>query len=87
MNGEIYNVGDSKMNYSKEDVCKALQKKIDFYLHFADTGKDIDQRNYMVDYSKIRTAGFRCMISLSQGLDEMIKAADIVEIKNPYSNV
>ncbi len=87
MNGEIYNVGDSKMNYSKEYVCASLLKKVDFYLHFADTGKDIDQRNYMVDYSKIRATGFRCKVGLHEGLDEMIKAADIVEFKNPYSNV
>lgn len=87
MDGEIYNVGDDKMNYSKEDVCRLLQKKFDYYLHFADTGKDIDQRDYMVDYSKIRKTGFRCTVDLNAGVDEIIKAADIIEIRNPYSNV
>jgi len=87
MNGEIYNVGDDKMNYSKEYVCKTLQKKIDYYLHFADTGKDIDQRDYMVDYRKIRATGFRCKIDLNEGIDEMLRAADTIEIKTPYSNV
>ncbi len=87
MNGEIYNVGDEKLNFSKEDICLALQKKLDYYLHFADTGKDIDQRNYMVDYSKIQSTGFRCKVGLAEGIEEMIKAAEVIEIKNPYSNV
>lgn len=87
MNGQIYNVGDDKLNFSKEDVCRALQKKFDYYLHFADTGRDIDQRNYMVDYSKIHATGFYCEIGLEEGMDEIIKASQVIEIKNPYSNV
>ncbi len=87
MNGQIYNVGDDKLNFSKENVCRALQKKFDYYLHFADTGRDIDQRNYMVDYSKIHATGFYCEIGLEEGMDEIIKASQVIEIKNPYSNV
>jgi len=87
MNGEIYNVGDESLNFSKEDVAKALLKQTDYYLHFADSGKDIDQRNYIVDYSKIRATGFKCKISLQEGLRELTSAVEVVEIKNPYSNV
>jgi nucleoside-diphosphate-sugar epimerase len=87
MRNEVYNVGDESMNFSKEGVAKELLKLTDYYLHFADAGKDIDQRNYIVDYSKIRSTGFRCQVSLKQGLSELIKAMQIIEIKNPYSNV
>jgi nucleoside-diphosphate-sugar epimerase len=87
MKGQVYNVGDEKLNFSKEDVAKMLLKLTDYYLHFADAGKDIDQRNYIVDYSKIRATGFTCKVGLKDGLAELVKAMDVVEIKNPYSNV
>lgn len=87
MNREIYNVGDEESNISKEEVCRILQKYVDFYLHFVEVGYDIDQRNYIVDYSKIKKAGFKPTISVDEGIKELIKTADIIEIKNPYSNV
>jgi nucleoside-diphosphate-sugar epimerase len=87
MNGEVYNVGDNSMNFSKEQVCLAIQKKVDYYLHFADAGKDFDQRDYMVSYDKIQKTGFNCTVSLDQGIDELIKASSVIEIKNPYTNV
>lgn len=87
MNGEIYNVGDDNLNFSKEDVCLLLLKKVNYYLHFADAGKDIDQRNYIVDYRKIRSTGFNCTVSLEEGVEEMVKAMEVIDIKNPYANV
>jgi len=86
MDGEIYNVGDDSINFSKEDVCTMLLKKVKYYLHFADSGKDLDQRDYMVDYNKIRKTGFTCIVGLEEGMDELIKAAEVIEIKHPYSN-
>jgi nucleoside-diphosphate-sugar epimerase len=87
MNGEIYNVGDNNLNHSKEEVCRMILKKRDYYLHFADAGKDLDQRDYMVSYEKIMKTGFRCTISMEEGIDEMLKAAEVIEVKNPYTNV
>jgi len=49
---QVYNVGDNGMNYSKEDIALILKKYKDYYLHFADSGKDEDQRNYEVSYKK-----------------------------------
>lgn len=87
MNKEIYNVGDSRLNISKEGVCRLLQKHVEFYLHFVEVGHDIDQRDYMVDYSKIEKAGYKTTISIERGIQEMIKVCNLIEIKNPYSNV
>ena len=86
MDREIYNVGDQDLNYSKEDVCLLLLKKFPFYLHFADTGKDMDQRDYMVDYSKIAKTGFRCKVGLEEGVDELIKVSKVLDIVHPYGN-
>lgn len=87
MKGEIYNVGDNSMNCSKEDLAKMIREKVDYYLHFADVGHDIDQRDYMVSYEKISSLGFRTTITLQEGIDELIKAAEALEVRNSYSNV
>lgn len=87
MNKEIYNVGDDRLNISKEKVCRLLQKYVDFYLHFVEVGHDIDQRDYMVDYSKIKKVGYKTTTTIEAGIQEIIKACRIIEIKNPYSNV
>lgn len=86
MIGQTYNVGDESMNAKKEDVVNILLQKLEFILNFTDSGSDADQRNYEVDYSKIKRLGFKTDISIEQGIDEMIKAFKVVTIKNPYSN-
>ena len=87
MNDEVYNVGDNAQNFSKEQICFMIREKIEYYLHFAEIGKDLDQRNYMVSYKKISDLGFQCYTSVSEGIDELLKVADVVEIKSPFSNV
>jgi len=86
MRGEIYNVGDERMNISKEEVCLLLRKKVDFYLHFADIGHDVDQRDYVVSYDKLNKLGFNTTISIEEGIDELLRAADVIEVNNPYTN-
>ena len=86
MRGEIYNVGDNAMNYSKEAICNQIRKKVDYYLHFADIGHDLDQRDYVVSYDKIHNLGYKTTVSMEQGIDELINVSKIIEIQNPHYN-
>lgn len=86
MRGEIYNTGSNDMNYSKEDICLLIKNKVDYYLHFADVGHDFDQRDYQVSYDKIHNLGFRSEVSMVDGIDELIRVAEIIETYNPYYN-
>ena len=87
MEGEIYNVGDESLNISKEKVARLLLKYVDYHLHFVPDGHDIDQRDYVVDYSKIKKLGCRTEIGLEDGVKELIKACEVIEVKNSYCNV
>lgn len=87
MRDNAYNIGSESMNYSKEDVALKIRERIDFYLHFADVGRDEDQRNYEVSYEKIRRLGFSTTIGLEAGIDELIHALQVIEVKNEFSNV
>ena len=86
MRGEIYNVGSNDMNYSKEAVATMIKGKIEYYLHFADVGHDIDQRDYMVSYDKLHGVGFVPSVSMEQGINELIKMSEAIEIQNPHYN-
>ena len=87
LKNEIFNVGSDKQNLSKQDIAEILKKKIDFYLHYAEIGKDEDQRNYEVSYEKIKSKGFVPKISINQGIDELIKTSRLLNIYNKYSNI
>ncbi len=87
MKGQTYNVGHETMNHTKEDIVNKIRARIKFYLHFAEFAKDQDQRDYEVDYSKIRATGFETSVTMDEGLRELIDAFKIVSIPNPYSNI
>lgn len=74
MHDQVFNVGDEQMNYTKREVAEAIKAKMDYYLHFAEIGQDMDQRDYEVSYQKIHGLGFYTEIDLDRGLDELIKA-------------
>lgn len=87
MRGEVYNVGSEDMNSSKADVCELIRRKLDFYLHYAEVGADADKRNYVVSYKKIKALGYRTTIGLEQGVDDLIRGLQLIDIRNPFSNV
>ncbi|HJN72771.1 MAG TPA: SDR family oxidoreductase [Myxococcota bacterium] len=87
MKNNVYNVGDDSMNFTKEDIVMKLREKLDFMVHFAAIGEDADKRDYEVSYEKIRTVGFRTVIDMEQGMDELIAGLSLLEFRKPYSNV
>ena len=87
LKGQIYNVGLSEANISKNELCKIIQKQVpDFIFIDAPVGNDPDQRNYIVSNDKIERAGFKALISLDEGISELIKG--YIMIKNSrYGNI
>ena len=83
----IYNIGSNGLNFSKYEIAQLIKKKIEFYLHYADFGKDEDQRNYVVDYSKAEKAGFNSKITIDEGIDELIEVCKNIKYISQYSNV
>lgn len=83
---QVFNVGSETMNFTKEELVKKIRERLSFYVHFAEVGKDEDQRNYEVSYKKFADKGFQTTIAFEDGLDEVIGALRLVDVKNPYSN-
>ena len=87
MKNDVFNAGSEEMNYSKQDIALKIQEKVPYYLHFADVGKDEDQRNYEVSYEKIRKLGLKTKIDVDCGISELIRAYSVIDAKSEYSNV
>ncbi len=87
MKDEVYNVGSEGLNYTKEEVARAIQRKVDYQIYFADIGADPDRRDYAVSYAKIRKAGFEPAIGLDEGIDELVGGYAMITVRNPYANV
>jgi nucleoside-diphosphate-sugar epimerase len=71
--GEIFNLGDSHMNYQLSEVAQKLQGV------FPNTNvqhmENSDRRNYRVSFDKIRRQlGFQCSVSLEDGIRELCRA-------------
>ena len=84
---DVYNVGHDSLNYTKEDIVRLLEERVKFMVYFAEFGRDEDQRDYEVDYSRIRSTGFETTIGIEQGLSELVRGLPLLPIANPYSNV
>jgi hypothetical protein len=46
----------------------------------------MDQRDYVVSYDKLKGVGFHTVISMEEGIMELVKAAHLIEIHNPHYN-
>lgn len=87
MAGQVYNVGSETMNLTKGEVCEIIKRHIDYYLHIASVGEDADKRNYVVSYEKIRSAGYQTTIGIEEGIEEIRRGLEVLDVKNQYANV
>jgi nucleoside-diphosphate-sugar epimerase len=72
--GQIFNVGLSSANISKLELCKKIKEIVPKFTYLeSELGKDPDQRNYIVSNAKIEKFGFRPMMQLEDGLQELVK--------------
>lgn len=86
MAGGAFNVGDNTMNYTKKEVALRIRNYVDYYLHEADIGEDLDKRDYEVSYEKINALGYRAEIYLDDGIRELIKVLRHVAVTNEWRN-
>lgn len=88
MKNEIYNVGHESMNCTKLELARCIRNFVDeFYLAIAENGHDEDQRNYEVNYAKLRATGFMPEVSLDAGISELVNLFKYLRVNNPYANV
>lgn len=87
MKNQIFNVGLSDANLSKEELCKRIKKIIPQFSYFEDSlQEDPDKRNYIVSNDKIESTGFRADWSIDAGIEELIKGFKMINNRK-YGNI
>lgn len=87
MKSEIYNVGLSDANVSKAELCQRIALQVPGFTFLeAPTGRDPDQRNYIVSNAKIEATGYRPEFSLDRGIGELVKGFTMLR-NSIYGNV
>ena len=84
--GQIFNVGVQEMNYSKREIARIIQEYTTYYLHEADIGHDVDQRDYVVNYTKIKELGLRASVSIDESILRMIRILGMFEESSVFRN-
>ncbi|MBU0468364.1 MAG: NAD(P)-dependent oxidoreductase [Candidatus Omnitrophica bacterium] len=87
MKNEPYNVGLSDANLSKLELCEEIKKHVsEFYFVESNIGEDPDKRDYVVSNEKIEKTGFKREVSLSDGIQELVKGYNIIK-RSQYANI
>lgn len=87
MKGKPYNVGLSDANLSKAELCQCIQKHLPKFTYLeSEIGEDPDKRDYIVSNERIESTGWQAKYSLDDGIEELIKAYQIIR-NNQYANV
>lgn len=81
---QVYNCGDNKLNWSKRKVAEYIADKTGCIVNYNDFNKDPDARDYEVSYEKINAEGFKCLRSIEEGIDELIKVTPLLKIRHNY---
>jgi nucleoside-diphosphate-sugar epimerase len=72
MKGNIYNMGQDDLNYTKKEIAEEIKKYIKFEI-IDSSIKDKDIRHFLVDFSKAKKLGYRCVFTLDDGIRDLIK--------------
>lgn len=80
---QLYCVGDNSLNYTKRALAEKIKEKVPCSIVYID-GKDPDNRNYQVNHARLEETGFKCMYSMDDTIDELIKMHKIISYQKKY---
>lgn len=87
MKGQAYNVGLSDANLSKSELCAEIKKQLPKFVYIeSEIGEDPDKRNYVISNEKIEKTGFKTVVSLQDGIGDLIRAYQVIR-KNEFTNL
>ena len=73
------------LNWTKRELAEYIKEQTGCFVHYEEIGKDADQRDYEVSYSKLESEGFSCNVSMKEGIKDLIKVAPLLQIRHQYS--
>ena len=72
MKGNVFNVGDNSLNFTKQEISEAISKATGCTI-IDSSLDDFDVRNFEVSFDKIKTLGYGVEKTLDDGIQEMVR--------------
>lgn len=73
MKGQAFNAGNSTANLTKKELCEKIKKHVPkLEIYESTTGKDPDQRDYIVSNAKLEKLGWEPKLSIDNGILELL---------------
>ena len=77
--GEIFNVGLSNANLSKQELLEKIQEHVkNFAINYNDYFEDPDKRDYVVSNLKVESTGWLPKWTIDMGIEELIMAYQMI---------
>ena len=87
MKNQAYNVGLSSANLTKLQLANLIAIRIPgCEVVESKSGKDPDKRDYIVSNKKLESTGWKPVLTLEDGINELVKAYRILK-RNQYGNI
>lgn len=88
MQSQTFNLGLSNANLSKMELCEKIQEQLPtFFVTESNLQEDPDKRNYIVSNKKLEGLGFNTVVSLEDGIKELINGYKfLVHTHGTYTN-
>ncbi len=83
MRGQVFNVGDECLNFSKEDIAQAIHKYVNYEIILSSL-PDQDTRNFLTSFKKIRDLGYKATRTLDEGVRDLVKLYKFYTIFSSY---
>lgn len=83
MRGGIFNVGDEKLNFSKRDIADRIQKHCNYEIVDSSL-PDLDVRDFLTSFQKIRALGYEVRYTLDDGIKELLKLYGFYKTHSHY---
>jgi nucleoside-diphosphate-sugar epimerase len=82
MCGQVYNVGDDRLNFTKQQIAEAIREHVNFEIVNSRL-PDTDVRDFKASFEKIKSLGFSAIHSLGDGIRELLK---LYQFYKPHLN-
>jgi len=84
MRGKIFNVGSERLNYSKQEIAKAIEKLVPCEVIDSSMPTE-DDRNFSVSYKRLHSLGYKTRYTLEDGIRELIKLYSFYRIHSHHN--
>lgn len=86
MRGGIYNAGGNNLNFSKEEITGKIRQKVEFSVVNSEL-KDKDLRHFVVNFDKIEKLGYKPVMTVEDGIDELVRVYQFYEYYSHYRTI